>query len=117
MPSHLGERESKVSRISGETKGEKVMDKQATILIASSAKPRDTKLFAAQLGAIAPEDFRVQLAGIRFVYGPGCINYGIRVTGEELNIERFANSITMALMPASWEFTNSSVPDGVTDEL
>lgn len=36
------------------------------------------------------------------VPGPGCNNYGLRIDGEEKEVENLVNQITMALMPAKW---------------
>lgn len=54
------------------------------------------------------------LHGMVVAPGPGCTNIALRVTGDEEEIERYANAVTMVLMPARWGTTADAIPDGVT---
>jgi len=87
------------------------------ILIASGRAPGRERFaeFAGALTSIASED-KLTLKGYLLVDGPGCVNHAIHVEGENVDIERFANGITMNLQPGKWSFTNDTVPAGFTDD-
>lgn len=85
-----------------------------TILIACSKGPSaDTwQEFCDVLKAEA-YDMLVQVGRIGLCNGPGCANLSIEVSANELgNIELFANSVTMALMPSRWCFTEDEPIEG-----
>jgi hypothetical protein len=42
--------------------------------------------------------------------GPGCTNLAFEIVGDEKEAEAFANTLTMALMPAKWSTTNDRIP-------
>jgi hypothetical protein len=82
------------------------------ILIASAkvpAKGAGVK-FLHQLRDCAAEDGVVVVGGL-IVEGPGCVNYAINVE-PHADLDNFANHLTMALMPAKWNYTQDPVPVG-----
>ena len=42
--------------------------------------------------------------------GPGCTNLAFELVGDEKEAEAFANTLTMALMPARWCTTGDPIP-------
>jgi hypothetical protein len=57
-------------------------------------------------------DHQVEVSMMEAVSGPGCVNYAMKVSGTDENLEKFANSLTMALMPSRWCFTESTPTGG-----
>ena len=55
--------------------------------------------------------------GIIWTTGPGCSNMAFDIIGPDDEAEKFANAVTMALMPAKWGTTTDSLPDKDTCEL
>ncbi len=55
--------------------------------------------------------------GIMWTHGPGCSNMAFDIIGPDDKAERFADAVTMALMPAKWGTTTDSLPDVDTCEL
>jgi len=43
--------------------------------------------------------------------GPGCTNLAFEVVGDDIEAEKFANELTMALMPAKWCLTSDPLPE------
>ncbi len=71
------------------------------ILIASTKAPTKETFaqFAVQLVEWGKE-IDCHIAGIMVTDGPSCANIVVRCHGE--GCDKFANSLTMALMPARW---------------
>ncbi len=71
------------------------------ILIASAKAPTKETFaqFAEELVRIG-QDLDTQVAGVMVTDGPACANIVVRCHGN--GVEKFANSLTMALMPARW---------------
>lgn len=49
-----------------------------------------------------PKGAMPQSLGGILTYGPGCYNMALIVDLEDAQAEAFANTLTMALMPAKW---------------
>lgn len=80
-------------------------------LVAFAGRPKPN--FVAEVVRLAALD-GVEILGALVVPGPGCYNLAYEVEGEN---ERFANTLTMALMPAQWSTTADDVPRGHFTEL
>jgi len=84
------------------------------ILIATSACPQSEESFKGVCKGLRDEaiDRQVEIVGgIIWCPGYGCCNVSFEVEGEESQIERFANAITLALMPAKWTTTGDDIPE------
>lgn len=49
--------------------------------------------------------------GILWTYGQGCCNVAMDIPGEDAAVEKVADRLTIALMPAKWTNTNDEIPD------
>ena len=72
------------------------------INIASMTRPKDMNAFWQALRDTIEGEAGFVFKAAVVAPGPGCNNYGLRIEGEEKEVENLVNQITMALMPAKW---------------
>ena len=89
------------------------------ILIASATKPVNGKTWEDLYNMIRAEakPFNCAVIGGVVAPGPGCINLGLKIHGDnEKSVDVFGKAICMAMMPAKWGDTVSEIADGFTVE-
>jgi len=91
------------------------------ILIATATIPTSVKGWETICDIIRQSidnDTRLELvSGIYLTGGRGCANMALEVIGDEKQIEVFATSLTMALMPSKWSEGIGDIPDVDTNEV
>lgn len=70
--------------------------------IASATKPNNFEVFVGLVKSSAAEHGKLELIGFVVAPGPGCNNYGLMLSGEEAEAERFVQAFTNALFPAKY---------------
>lgn len=84
------------------------------VLIATSKWPKSKENFTQLCEILRAEATNSGLSierGILWTAGPGCSNLAFKLTGDEDESERFANQITMAMMPSKWTTTGDELPE------
>ena len=79
------------------------------IIIATSKVPADFPQFCTLVRDYAEENGITIPSGILFTDGAGCANVAMELVGN--NVEQFANTLTMVLMPARWAETGDELPE------
>jgi hypothetical protein len=89
------------------------MNTTKNLLIATSKAPSRAN-FASFVEAVrdAGKDDNVSVGPVALHDGPGCANLVLSVTGTEEDFERYANGLTMAMMPARWTTTEDTIEEG-----
>lgn len=84
------------------------------LLIATSVAPKSKANFAPLCTLIRNfvknEGLEVK-GGIYWTYGQGCCNVAMDIPGEDSAVEKVADKLTIALMPAKWTNTGDDIPD------
>ena len=83
------------------------------LLIATATKPLSQDNFTAMCGSIresAKEGDLTIPKGIYFTTGSGCNNLAMELIGDDNEAKRFADVLTMALMPAKWSTFADDTP-------
>lgn len=84
------------------------------LLIATATKPLSAENYTSMCGQIRKSAAEGSLeipGGIYFTNGPGCNNLAMELIGDDAEAERFADALTMALMPSKWSTTADMIPD------
>ena len=84
------------------------------LLIATATKPLSQDNYTAMCGQIrqsAKEGGLTIPKGIYMTPGPGCNNLAFELIGDDDEAERFANALTMALMPSKWSTFGEPAPE------
>jgi len=91
------------------------------ILIATATKFADANGFANVCQIMRDSAAETEMTippGIIFTPGPGCNNLAFDLLGgDDDQCERYANALTMALMPSKWSTTADQLPDVDTCEV
>lgn len=90
------------------------------ILIATATAPKNKDSAVTMFATIrecAKEGGLKIPPGIMWTGGRGCTNLAMDVMGPDDEVERFANAITMALMPSKWCTTTDALPEEDTCEV
>jgi hypothetical protein len=90
------------------------------IIIATTKVPLTIEKFTSFCASLrdAAHDRKLTInKGIIFTEGPGCANLAMELIGNNEDIEKFANGLTMALMPSKWGTTQDAMPEIDTCEL
>ncbi len=90
------------------------------ILIATATAPKNEGSFeqmAKTMRASAKEGNLTIPPGIWWTGGRGCSNLAFDVIGPDDEVEKFANALTMALMPSKLWTTADSLPSEDTCDL
>ena len=90
------------------------------ILIATATGPKNEGSFeelTRTLRECAKEGDLTIPQGIIWTGGRGCSNLAFDVIGPDDEAEKFANAVTMALMPSKWCTTSDALPIEDTCEL
>lgn len=82
------------------------------ILIATSLRPKSAQnardVF--QMMRESASEGSLVIPAFYWTAGPGCTNLAFEIVGDEKEAEAFANSLTMAMMPAKWCTTDDPIP-------
>ena len=87
------------------------------LLIATATKPLSQDNFTAMCGSIRESAKEGNLKipdGIYMTTGSSCNNLAMELIGDEDEAKRFADALTMALMPSKW---STFVDDTPTEDL
>ncbi len=90
------------------------------ILIATATAPKTeghVEIFFRAIRTLAEEGELTIPPGIIWTGGKGCSNLAMDVIGPDDEVERFANALTMALMPSKWCTTSDALPNEDTCEV
>ena len=89
------------------------------LLVATATRPLNFESFCAQLRRGTEESGMKITSGIIITPGPGCNNLAFELAGYECQeqADRYADALTMALMPAKWSTTPDNLPTEDTNEL
>jgi len=90
------------------------------ILIAAAVKPVPGNSWQDLYDAICHGaiDFNCIVLGGIVTHGPGCINMGLKILGDnETSIDVFGKQLCLAMMPAKWGGTSDPIADGFICEL
>jgi len=83
------------------------------LLIATAIGPKSAKNFGLMCKLIreAAKDNGIEIkGGIYWTYGQGCCNVAMELVGDEEKKKKFADMLTMGLMPAKWGTTYDDIP-------
>ncbi len=90
------------------------------ILIATATAPKDHESFAnmckSMRDSVADSPITIP-PGIYWTSGRGCSNLAFDVIGPDDEAEKFANAMTLAMMPSKWATTSDELPDEDTCDL
>ena len=92
------------------------------LLIATATKPKNPQGWKTMCDIIrksindSPDDIAL-VSGILLTSGRGCNNMAMELHGDAKAIERFATSLTIALMPSKWCEGHGDIPNVDTNEV
>jgi hypothetical protein len=87
------------------------------ILIATGCVPKDFEVFCAKLRTSAKTRSLQIPEGIIWTDGAGCSNLALDIVGDDEVCEKFADHLTMTLMPSKWCTTADALPKADTCTL
>lgn len=90
-----------------------------SILIATACRPKSARGVAIIFDVLKKSavDDNCLITKAFWCEGKGCSNLAFEIVGKEGRLEKFANAVTMVLMPSKWCETPDEIPEGFTHEL